>query len=153
MHKAYLPHVVLIVALWLEIIWMGCILENWIERKKCKLQIAIWKCKSFIPFFISYLPQCSYLVSQFPKTEKCYYHTSIFLQVFIDLLPLLKSRFPEARGHLVLTLYSLSLGTLCTAEYLSVAHISVHIELYHTHMCMCYTPPGMSLCHFTRANS
>lgn len=63
---------------------------------------------SFIPFFISYLSQCSYLVSQFPKTEKCYYYTSIFLQVFIDLSPLLKSRFPEAKGHLVLTLYSYS---------------------------------------------
>lgn len=60
MHKAY-SHVVLIVALWLEIIWMDAYWKTELKGRSENGEFI------FYPIFISYLSQCSYLVSQFLK--------------------------------------------------------------------------------------
>lgn len=147
MHKAYFPHVVLIVALWLEIIWMGCILENWIERKKWK-----WRIYYLLSHFLFLFVSVFISSKSVPKTEKCYHYTSIFLQVLLTCHPYWNLDSQKPRPSCPYTLFLL-LGTLCTAEYLSVAHISVHIGFTTLTCVYIYTPPGTSLCHFSRANS
>ena len=69
-----------------------------IGKLNSKEEVQIENLVSFIPFFISCLPQCSYLVSQFPKTEKCYHRTSIFLEFLLTRHPYwnLDSQKPEA---------------------------------------------------------
>ena len=69
-----------------------------IGKLNSKEEVQIENLVSFIPFFISCLPRCSYLVSQFLKTEKCYHRTSIFLEFLLTRHPYwnLDSQKPEA---------------------------------------------------------
>ena len=132
MQEAYLPHVVLVTTR-LEIIWMGCILEN-----NSKEEVQIENLVSFIPFFISCLPQCSYLVSQFPKTEKCYHRTSIFLEFLLTRHPYwnLDSQKPEAT--LPSTRSSLPGHPLSRRLLSRSSHPSAYRTLPHPHVHVLY---------------
>lgn len=64
-------------------------------------EVQIENLLSQIPLSV---PTCPFvfIYGQFPKTEKCYCHTSLALQALTDLPTPLKSGFLGAKGHLVL---------------------------------------------------
>ena len=76
--------------------------KQWIEREKCKLRM-------YLSSHFLFLPALSlYLESWFPKTEWRYCHTSIALQVLMDLSPLLKSDSQKPKATWTEILFSLT---------------------------------------------